>query len=109
MDQYLLGQISEVYWQMDQLPWLEKLDKGWHYQYTGQMRDLRTGNALDQFFFSFSDSTSKYDMEVEIAMKCYSKGASCFTFPRQFQQQIQDKTVVYGLDPESYTFLTTTC
>jgi hypothetical protein len=35
MDSYLLGQISDIYWQMDQLSWLEKEDKGWYYQYTG--------------------------------------------------------------------------
>ena len=53
-------------------------------EYKAQIRDLYSGKFTDQHFYSISDLTGMFKLDVTIAVKCHGP-AQCMVFPRMFQ------------------------
>jgi len=80
----------------------------YYIEYTGQVENALTGEHEDKYMYSYSDKTGKYNLVVQLAVKCYG-AASCHIFPREYQSTMEDKTKEFGYDPNDYTFFVGQC
>lgn len=100
--------MAALYDHLDDLDWISNREQSWYQEYMGQVT-APTGLHQDYYFYSFSDLTSQYNLNVEVAAKCDDGKASCVLVPRDYLSTLEDRTVTYGYDHDHHTFLVGKC
>lgn len=91
IEEHLLQKVAALYDHVDELDWITSRDMSWYQEYMGQVT-APTGLHHDYYFYSFSDLTGAYNMNVEVAAKCDDGQASCVLVPREYLPTLEDRT-----------------